>query len=185
MTIIMYMSIRKYCIIIALTNNLLAFSAHAEEAFNTLQKVSQIIGICSTGRQTMGQSIYFLKKEVPFHTSLPIEEGSNWIHKALMNEKISLSYDNLASVRNVIDLDCKTANYITSLLPKVQAGGPIKEDATVIDETFHQLTTNVRDWKKEYITFWQTLTETIHQYQENTKASQSPAGSTSPSIPAQ
>jgi hypothetical protein len=179
------MIIGKYCISLLLISNFLHLPVHAADAASTAYKAEHIGNICATDRLEMDQAVDFLKKEITFHTSLPTEGLDSWIPEPLMNEKISLSYDNLSAARGAVDLDCKSADYVASLLPKIQAGESLGEDGTVIDETFRQLTNSVTSWKKEYITFWQVLTETIQQYKENAKAAISPTSTNEPNIPAQ
>lgn len=142
--------------------------AVAQEA-SSLSQAQEIIAICTEDRNHMNKALDFLKKEVTFSTGLPINEDKDWLPKALINEKLSLSYDNLIAARNTIDSDCKTMDYITSLLSKLQEGKISGEDSQLLSKTERQVTISLNNWKKEYIIFWHVLAETIHQYQENTK----------------
>lgn len=145
----------------------LPFSAQAE-GNALLSTARSVVSSCKDIPEKIDKALNFLKEEVTYHTKLPLHDAPDWLPKPLMNEKLSLSYENMMLSRKSFDTDCQSIPYITALLPGLESGSTITaDDTTLIEGISTRLATDIAAWKQDYTIFWKSLHETIQQYQEN------------------
>ena len=171
------MTIRTYGSLLLVFIALSTASRADPPAINTalIEKAQYLLNQCAAAPKKMDQALTFIKDEITYHTKLPLATDPDWIPKPLMNEKLSLSYDNVVTSRKGIDLDCQSALYITALVSTLQTGGTITaDDSTLIEGTATRLSSDMEGWKHDYTVFWQVLHETMQQYRENTSTEAKP-----------